>query len=111
VKVNKPDRPWFASKEQQLERREREDRLPLPELALEADDWRQQVDPITENTFYLNDMTNEMMTTTPRSIHAKRQLEFQNSRNKKSYDDAQMRIQHLDMVTKNRLLISGLRKK
>jgi hypothetical protein len=112
VKVNnKPDRPWFASKEQQLERREREDRLSLPELAIEADDWRQQVDPITENTFYLNDMTNEMMTTTPRSIHAKRQLEFQNSRNKKSYDDAQKRIQHLDMVTKNRLLISGLRKK
>ena len=66
---------------------------------------------MTENVFYLNDLTNEMVTYTPRAIHAKRQLEFEHSRNKKSFDDAQRRIQHLEAVTKNRLLISGYRKK
>jgi hypothetical protein len=111
LKLNKPEKPWYATREQALERKMREDRMPLAELAAEADDWKQEVDPMTENVFYLNDLTNEMVTYTPRAIHAKRQLEFEHSRNKKSFDDAQRRIQHLEAVTKNRLLISGYRKK
>lgn len=107
----KPEKPWFATKEQEMARREREEKMSTAELALEADDWKEMIDPMTENVYYLNIYTNEMLTTVPRAITAKKQLEFENSKNKKSYDDAKRRIDHLELVTKKRLLISGYRKK
>lgn len=107
----KPEKPWYASKEQEMARKSREDKMPLADLALEANDWKQEIDPMTENVYYLNEFTNEVMTTTPRAIHAKKQLQFENSKNKKSYDEAKKRIDYLELVTKKRMLISGYRKK
>ena len=51
----------YAAKEQAQARKEREERMPLAELAAEADDWKQAVDPMTDNVYYLNDLTNEGM--------------------------------------------------
>ena len=110
-KFVKPDEPWYASAEQLDARAEREDKMTLHELALEADDWKECVDIMTENIYFQNVKTNELFSTVPRAVAAKRQLEFENSKNKKNYDDAQKRIQKLEDIIKNRKLITGGRKK
>ena len=81
------------------------------ELATEADEWKEIIDPMTDNIFYQNIITFEMMTNVPRAVAAKRQIEFDNSKNKKNFDEAQRRITKFELVTKNRLLITGGRKK
>ena len=106
-KFEKPKDPWYASAEQLDARAEREDKMTPEELAAEADDWKECVDIMTENIYYQNIKTNELFTTVPRAVAAKRQLEFQNSKNKKNYDDAQKRILKLEQVLKNRMLITG----
>eukprot|EP01034_Spumella_vulgaris_P024182 gene24183-30498_t len=106
-----PGVQWYATVEETMARREREDKMSNQELALEAVEWKECVDIMTENIYYLNVLSNEMMTTAPRSVVAKRQLEFENSKNKKNYDEAQRRIQRFELTTKNRLLITGGRKK
>jgi hypothetical protein len=108
---SKPDKPWYATKQQELERREREDKMSPQELALEAGDWKETIDPYTENVYYINIYTNEMMTVVPRAILAKKQVDFENSKNKRSYELARLRIKKMEDVTKNRLLMSGIRKR
>lgn len=110
-KIMKPQKAWFATREQEDERRTREDRMSMVELAMEAAEWKEEIDVMTENIYFININTNEMMTTVPRAVAAKRQLEFENSRKKRDFDIAQRRINKLDMETKNRLLITGGRKK
>jgi hypothetical protein len=107
----KPAKPWFASKEQEEERKRREDKMSLAELAEEAVEWSEEIDPMTGNILYLNVNTNEMMNNVPRSLAAKRQLEFENSKRKREFDFALARIRKLEFETKNRLLITGGRKK
>jgi hypothetical protein len=68
-------------------------------------------DQITENIYYQHIKTFEMMTNMPRTVAAKRELDFENSKNKKNYDEAQKRIAKLELMTKNRLLLTGGRKK
>lgn len=110
-KINKPKKAWFANKEQEEERKAREDKMSVVELAMEAGEWKEEIDVLTENIYFININTNEMMTTVPRAVQAKRQLEFENSRKKRDFDVAQRRIQRLEMETRNRLLITGGRKK
>jgi hypothetical protein len=106
-KFDKPQEPWYATAEQLDERAEREDKMSPQELALEADDWKECIDVMTENLYYQNVKTNELMSTVPRAVAAKRQLEFENSKNKKNYDDAQKRIQKMELMLKNRKMITG----
>lgn len=103
--------PWYATKEQEDERREREEKMTNAELALEAPHWKEMVDVMTENIYYQNILTNELMSAVPRAVAAARQMEFENSKNKQNYDAAQKRIANLELVTKNRLLIDLTRKK
>lgn len=110
-KILKPQKAWFATREQEDERRAREDKMTLVELAMEAGEWKEEIDVMTENIYFININTNEMMTTVPRAVAAKRQIEFENSRKKRDFDIALQRINRLDMETKNRLLITGGRKK
>lgn len=105
------DKPWYATSEQVEARKKREDKMTPEQLAKEADDWRERIDPITENIFYLNIKTNEIMSSLPKSLEAKRQLDFQNSKNKKYYDDAQKRISRLETMINHRKLIAGGTKK
>jgi hypothetical protein len=106
-----PGVQWYATLEETMARREREDKMSNAELALEAAEWKECVDIMTENIYYLNVLSNEMMTSVPRCVAAKRQLDFENSKNKRNYDEAQKRIQRFELTTKNRLLITGGRKK
>lgn len=110
-KILKPQKAWFATREQEDERRAREDKMTLVELAMEAGEWKEEIDVMTENIYFININTNEMMTTVPRAVAAKKQIEFENSRKKRDFDIALQRINRLDMETKNRLLITGGRKK
>jgi len=110
-KYEKPEHPWYATADQLDARAEREDKMSLLELSLEADDWKECIDIMTENTYYQNIKTNELFSTVPRAVAAKRQLEFENSKNKKNYDEAQKRIQKLEDMIKNRKLITGGHKK
>jgi hypothetical protein len=110
-KINKPKKAWFATKEQEEERKLREDKMTVVELAMEAVEWKEEIDVMTENIYFININTNEMMTTVPRAVQAKRQLEFENSRKKRDFDVAQRRIHRLELETRNRLLITGGRKK
>jgi hypothetical protein len=105
------DKPWYATSEQVEARKKREDKMTPEQLAKEADVWKERIDPITENTFYLNIKTNEIMSSLPKSLEAKRQLDFQNSKNKKYYDDAQKRISRLETMIHHRKLIAGGTKK
>lgn len=110
-KLEKPAEPWYATPEQLDARNEREDKMTPQELAAEADDWKECIDIMTENIYYQNVKTNELFSTVPRAVAAKRQLEFENSKNKKNYDEAQKRIQKLENILKNRKLITGGRHK
>ena len=110
-KGDKADKPWYANAEQEAERKDRESKLTPQELAAEAEDWKECIDPMTENTYWLNIHTNEMVTSLPAAISMKKQLDFEESKNKKSFDDAMKRIANLDNVTKNRLLLTGTRKR
>lgn len=110
-KLDKPAEPWYATADQLDARNEREDKMTPQELAAEADDWKECVDIMTENIYYQNVKTNELFSTVPRAVAAKRQLEFENSKNKKNYDEAQKRIQKLENILKNRKLITGGRHK
>eukprot|EP01039_Chlorochromonas_danica_P008918 gene8917-9836_t len=110
-KPPKAKAPWYASAEQIAQRKAREDRMTMQELANEAPEWKECIDVMTENIYYLNVNTNEMMTTVPRAVQSKRQLEFENSKNKKAFDEARLRIATLEKVTKNRLLLTGGRKR
>jgi hypothetical protein len=105
------DKPWYATSEQVEARKKREDKMTPEQLAKEADVWRERIDPITENIFYLNIKTNEITSSLPKSLEAKRQLDFQNSKNKKYYDDAQKRISRLETMINHRKLIAGGTKK
>lgn len=110
-KFEKPEQPWYATADQLDARAEREDKMSLLELSLEADDWKECIDIMTENIYYQNVKTNELFSTVPRAVAAKRQLEFENSKNKKNYDEAQKRIQKLEDMIKNRKMITGGHKK
>jgi hypothetical protein len=110
-KSQKPEHPWYANAEQERARKERETKMTPQELAAEAEDWKECIDPMTENVYWLNVHTNEMLTGVPRSWQMKKQLDFEESKNKKSFDDAMRRIQHLENTTKNRLLLTGHRKR
>lgn len=110
-KIEKPAEPWYATAEQLDARNEREDKMTPQELAAEADDWKECIDIMTENIYYQNVKTNELFSSMPRAVAAKRQLDFENSKNKKNYDEAQKRIQKLENVLKNRKLITGGRHK
>lgn len=105
------DKPWYATSEQVEARKKREDKMTPEQLAKEADVWTERIDPITENIFYLNIKTNEIMSSLPKALEAKRQLDFQNSKNKKYYDDAQKRISRLETMIHHRKLIAGGTKK
>jgi len=105
------DKPWYATAEQVEARKKREDKMTPEQLAKEADVWKERIDPITENIFYQNMKTNEVMSSLPKALEAKRQLEFQNSKNKKYYDDAQKRILRLETMIHHRKLIAGGTKK
>jgi hypothetical protein len=106
-RFEKPKEPWYASADQLDERADREDKMSPEELALEADDWKECIDIMTENIYYQNVKTNELFSTVPRAVAAKRQLEFEQSKNKKNYDEAQKRIQKMELMIKNRKLITG----
>ena len=110
-RLEKPIEPWYATAEQLDIRAEREDKMTNLELSLEADDWKECIDIMTENIYYQNIKTNELFSTVPRAVAAKRQIEFENSKNKKNYDEAQKRISKMEDMIKNRKLITGGKKK
>ena len=101
---------WYANKEEVVERKGREDRMSREQLASEAHFWEEKVDPSTENIFYQHKETGELFASTPRAIRSKRELLFENSKNKKNYDAAQKRISRFELITEHRLLITGIRK-
>mmetsp|Transcript_19751 Transcript_19751/g.27140 ORF Transcript_19751/g.27140 Transcript_19751/m.27140 type:complete len:2215 (+) Transcript_19751:40-6684(+) len=102
-----PGVPWTATVEEQIARKEREDAMSVADLALEASEWKEMLDPITEKIYYQHVLTWETMTSIPRAVAAKKQLDFENSKNKKNFDEAQKRIARLELVTKERMLIYG----
>ncbi|KAJ1425251.1 hypothetical protein B484DRAFT_451176 [Ochromonadaceae sp. CCMP2298] len=111
AKFVKPEIPWYANEEQNEAREAREEKMTPDELALEADDWKECVDIMTENIYFQNAKTNELMSSIPKAVSSKRAIEFNNSRNKKNYEEAQKRIQKMEDAIKHRTLITGGKRK
>ena len=55
-------------------RKLREDAMSLAELAEEAEDWKEMMDPITDKLYYRNIISLENFEGVPRSVQAKKQL-------------------------------------
>ena len=92
--------PWKASEEQLFERSQKEATMSRQELASYADEWIQYIDPLTDNEYYINKITNELSHVVPASVAMMEQLKEEEEKNKKDYDEAQRRLEKLSKVSK-----------
>ena len=74
--------------------------LSRQKLASYADEWIQYIDPLTDNEYYINKNTNELSHVVPASVAMKEQLENEDAKNKRDYDEAQQRLEKLSKLSK-----------
>lgn len=105
----KNKKPWYATPEQEEQATIRESKLSLQELQIEALEWEEKVDFYTGNQYYFNTVTYEVRNSIPYPLKIKRQLDFENSKMKKNFDEAKQRVESLKYKLENRLLLTGKR--
>ena len=66
--------PWYLSPDQVMKKKAIEDGMSREELAEEASDWKELMDPITEKMYFLNSLTLEKVDGIPRAVAAKKEL-------------------------------------
>ncbi len=102
-----PGVDWYATREEIEWRKSREFLLTRDELAAEAHEWEQCIDPLTEVIFYRHVPTFEIMAEVPRSVAAYREITEEKERNLKNFNDANKRIKLLSSAKENRIMING----
>lgn len=103
----KPGVRWTATPDELLIRKEQEAKMTTTELISTADDWEEDVNPMTGAVFYHNKVTNEISDSIPRSLQAKRQLDEDSLAAKKKVQDAAAKM---DVFTKKSVKMTSKRR-
>lgn len=97
-----PDKPWMPNEHEREERRLKDMKMSRDELAADAVNWAEKIDPLKNTSFFVYVPTGEMSYDTPKAVIVKREMEAEQEIKRKQFAETQKKIARMAAATKKK---------